>query len=112
MKRATAAGRSDVEMNVKPRLTALNKLREISMRATASLVFVVSALLMSWPAFGQTYDPRYAVCLQVYDNMGGYISCGYMSMEQCRLSAQARAAECIVNPYFAGRAGNGRIRRR
>jgi hypothetical protein len=34
--------------------------------------------------------------------MGNTISCGYISMDQCQLSARARAAQCIVNPYFAG----------
>lgn len=69
---------------------------------TAALLVTIAAALTSSPARAQTYDPRYPVCLQVYGITGNYIACGYTSMEQCRLSAQGRAAQCIVNPYFAG----------
>jgi hypothetical protein len=36
------------------------------------------------PAQAQTYDPRYPVCLQVYDDMVHfYFECSYTSMAQC-----------------------------
>ena len=44
------------------------------------------------------------------ENIGNYIACGYTSMAQCALSASGRAAQCVVNPYFAG-ANSGRSRR-
>jgi len=78
------------------------------MRAITGLI---AAMLAAAPARAQTYDPAYPICLQVYGRQGGYISCGYTSMEQCRLSAWGRAAQCIVNPYFAGAPRKGRFRR-
>jgi hypothetical protein len=46
--------------------------------------------------------------MQVY-GLQNYISCRYASMEQCRMLASGRAAQCIVNPYFA-RGKKGRYR--
>jgi hypothetical protein len=62
------------------------------------------------PAQAQTYDPAYPICLQTFGRNGNAISCGYISMGQCSLSASGRAAQCIVNPYFVGT--NPRARRR
>jgi hypothetical protein len=62
------------------------------------------------PAWAQTYDPNYPVCLQVFERGGGYIACGFVSMGQCRASASGRAAQCIVNPYYAP--GHSRRRHR
>lgn len=78
------------------------------MRRTVSLIAAVAAMLAASPGHAQTYDPAYPICLQVYSIGGGYISCGYTSMDQCRLSASGRAAQCIVNPYFAGMPRKGR----
>ncbi len=77
----------------------------------AALAAMIAAALTPSPVRGQTYDPRYPVCLQTYGITGNYIACGYTSMDQCRLSARGRAAQCILNPYFAGRSKGGGIRR-
>jgi hypothetical protein len=76
------------------------------MHTTASAILAMVMVSAAAPAQAQTYDPRYPVCLQVYGRIN-YISCGYRSMAQCRLSAEARAAQCIVNPFY-GRAQRGR----
>ena len=75
----------------------------LSMRVPtlASLMIVIG--LMAAPAWAQTYDPRYPVCLQVSAIDGSYIDCSYASPAQCAASASGRSAECIVNPYFANR---------
>ena len=78
----------------------------------AVLIATIAALVAAPPARAQTYDPSYPVCLQVYGIEGGYISCGYTSMAQCQLSASGRAAQCIVNPYFAVVPARGRTARR
>jgi hypothetical protein len=31
-----------------------------------------------------------------------YYECSYTSLPQCNASASGRAAECVINPYFAG----------
>ncbi len=76
------------------------------MRAMAVAILVFGVILGA-PAQAQTYDPNYPFCLQTYGINGNYIACGYTSMAQCKLSASARAAQCIDNPYF----GFGKRRR-
>jgi hypothetical protein len=80
------------------------------MRILTGTVLAIAVTLAAASAQAQTYDPNYPVCLQTFGRNGGYFACGYTSMEQCRLSASGRAAQCIVNPYFAGR-NPGRTRR-
>ena len=53
------------------------------------------------PSMAQTYDPNYPICLQIYGRDCSYVACGYASMDQCRSSASGRAAQCIINPYYA-----------
>ena len=72
------------------------------MRKLALAFLVVGIASGAEPSLAQTYDPAYPVCLQVYDNMGGYIQCGYTSLAQCNASASGRSAQCIINPYFRG----------
>jgi hypothetical protein len=73
-------------------------------------VLALAMMLSAASAQAQTYDPDYPICLQTFGRDGGYIACGYTSMEQCRLSASGRAAQCIINPYF-GSANPGRTQR-
>jgi hypothetical protein len=80
------------------------------MRTLARLVLATAVTLAAASAQAQTYDPNYPVCLQTFGRVGNTISCGYTSMEQCRLTASGRAAQCITNPYFAG-INPGRTRR-
>jgi Protein of unknown function (DUF3551) len=53
------------------------------------------------PAEAQTYDPAYPVCLHVYTLGANYYECRYTSLPQCNASASGRAAQCVINPYFA-----------
>jgi hypothetical protein len=66
----------------------------------ALAIISISALLASAPVRGQTYDPTFPVCMQIYGPVG-YQDCRYASMEQCRYLAVGRSATCIANPYFA-----------
>jgi hypothetical protein len=80
------------------------------MRSLARLVLATAMTLAAAPTQAQTYDPNYPICLQTFGLGGNSIDCGYTSLDQCRLSASGRAAQCITNPYFAG-ANSGRARR-
>ena len=72
------------------------------MRVLALTVLSAATLLAASPSRAQTYDPNYPVCLQVFTGfMDYYYECSYTSLEQCRMSASGRAAQCIVNPYYA-----------
>jgi hypothetical protein len=61
---------------------------------------MLAAVSMAGPAAAQTYAPGYAVCLHVYGPVI-YYECRYTSLAQCNLSASGRAAQCVINPYFA-----------
>ena len=64
------------------------------------------------PAAAQTYDPAYPVCLHVW-GPANYYECRYTSLPQCNASASGRAAQCVINPYFASaRLPDGRLYRR
>lgn len=70
------------------------------MRIAASAVLALGAISLAAPAHAQTYGPNYPVCLQVYGPIN-YYECNYNSIPQCNMSAAGRAAQCVVNPYFA-----------
>jgi hypothetical protein len=78
------------------------------MRILACAVLAIGAILAAAPARAQTYDPSYPVCLQTYGIDGGYIECSFTSLAQCAATASGRAAQCLINPYFA--AGRNRPR--
>jgi hypothetical protein len=67
------------------------------------LIVAIGLLLAAAPAHAQTYDPAYPVCLQSWAIGGGSINCSFTSMPQCAASASGRSAQCLTNPFFAGR---------
>ncbi len=77
--------------------------KEILMRIPALAIFTIAAVLTATPTMAQTYDPRYPVCLQIYQGfVSYYFECAYTSLPQCQMSASGRAAQCVVNPYYTG----------
>jgi hypothetical protein len=73
---------------------------EILMRILALAILATGVASITAPAQAQTYDPSYPVCLHVW-GPANYYECRYTSLPQCNLSASGRAAQCMVNPYFA-----------
>jgi hypothetical protein len=74
------------------------------MRILALAILTMVMVSAAPPARAQTYDPAYPVCLQIYQSMVDYyFECAYTSLAQCNMSASGRAAQCVVNPYYAGR---------
>lgn len=71
------------------------------MRSLVLAILAIATCSAAEPALAQTYDPDYPVCLHVYRQGANYYDCRYTSLPQCNLSASGRAAECVVNPYFA-----------
>jgi hypothetical protein len=63
-------------------------------------ILAIGTVSASAPARAQAYDPDYPVCLQVFGPFN-YNECRYTSLAQCAVSASGRAAQCVVNPYFA-----------
>jgi Protein of unknown function (DUF3551) len=76
------------------------------MRILALAVLTIVAGWMADPAQAQTYDPRYPVCLHIYDIGGDRFDCSFTSMAQCAASASGRSAMCTANPYFAQEGGD------
>jgi hypothetical protein len=72
------------------------------MRVMVWLVVAAATISLAEPVQGQTYDPRYPVCMQTYGPFGG-INCSFTSMADCRLLAGGRSAQCLTNPYFVQR---------
>ena len=72
------------------------------MRILALAILTIVAVWTGGPVRAQTYNPGFPVCLHVYDLGANYIECAYSSLAQCAASASGRAAECMVNPFFAG----------
>jgi hypothetical protein len=76
---------------------------EAPMRIPVLAMLTIAAAVSATPALAQTYDPKYPVCLQVYQGFTDYyFECAYTSLAQCNMSASGRAASCVVNPYYAG----------
>jgi hypothetical protein len=70
------------------------------------IMLAIGALLAAAPAYAQTFDPRYPVCMHVYTGGirgggGDYYDCSFTSLPQCRATASGRAASCDLNPYYA-----------
>ncbi len=73
------------------------------MRIPALAIFATAAVLTATPTLAQTYDPKYPVCLQIYQGFTDYyFECAYTSLPQCQMSASGRAAQCVINPYYTG----------
>ena len=64
------------------------------------VLLALAATSMVQPASAQTYGAGYPVCLHVYGPVT-YYDCTYYSMAQCNASASGRAAQCVLDPYFA-----------
>ena len=71
------------------------------MRILALTVLAIGAVSAAAPAQAQTYDPSYPVCLHVWGRGADYYECRYTSLPQCNASASGRAAQCLINPYYA-----------
>jgi hypothetical protein len=72
------------------------------MRVLALAILTMAMASAAPSARAQTYDPAYPVCLQVYQGFNDYyFECAYTSLPQCNASASGRAAQCVVNPYYA-----------
>src|SRR6476661_7552858 len=77
--------------------------KESLMRILALTILAVGMASAAPSARAQTYDPNYPVCLQIYQSWKDYyFECAYTSLAQCNMSASGRAAQCIINPYYAG----------
>jgi hypothetical protein len=87
-------------------------LEKVPMRNLALAILTIATVSAAPSARAQTYDPKYPVCLQIYQGFTDYyFECAYTSLAQCNMSASGRAAACVVNPYYAGPSPGRRDRR-
>jgi Protein of unknown function (DUF3551) len=83
-----------------PHVATENLMRILALAVFSILAVLISAVSAVTPARAQAFDPEYPVCLQVFGPLS-YNDCRFTSLAQCAPSASGRAAQCIVNPYFA-----------
>lgn len=77
------------------------------MRSLAVTVVALGLVLTAGHARAQTYDPAFPVCLNVVSyGVTPYYRCTYMTMEQCRATANGQM--CVMNPYYASAAAPAR----
>jgi len=76
--------------------------KEVRMRILAVAILAIGLLSAAAQARAQTYDPAFPVCMHVVVWGGPYEDCRYYTMAQCLQSASGRAAQCNINPYYAG----------
>jgi hypothetical protein len=72
----------------------------IRMRMLALAILAIGTVFATGAAQAQAWDPNYPVCMQVFGRFNSN-ECRYTSLPQCNASASGRAAECLLNPYFA-----------
>ncbi len=83
------------------------------MRVPILAILAAGAIFAATPSKAQTYDPHFPFCVQVYQSfVDYYFDCTYYTWAQCQASASGRAASCVANPYYSGRAGKPALRRR
>src|SRR5882757_6567417 len=71
------------------------------MRRLALTILTMGIVLTAGHARAQRYDPAYPVCLNVVSfGASPYYRCRYVTMEQCRASANGQM--CSLNPFYAG----------
>ena len=76
-------------------------LEEGPMRRLALTMLAMGIILTAGPARAQRFDPAYPVCLQVVTRGASpYYRCSYVTMDQCRASANGQM--CSLNPFYAG----------
>ncbi|UPJ46301.1 DUF3551 domain-containing protein [Bradyrhizobium sp. 200] len=79
-----------------------------------ALAILTIATVSATSARAQTYNPRYPICLKIIQNFGGErYECAYTSLAQCAETASGLAAQCLINPFYAGETASpeGRERR-
>ena len=73
------------------------------MRTLTLTILTMGLALAAEQAGAQKYTPGVPVCMHVVPWGGGdYYDCSYQTMAQCAASASGRAAQCDLNPYYAG----------
>ena len=76
-------------------------LEEVPMRRLALTILTMGIILTAGHAGAQRYDPAYPVCLYVVSSGASpYYRCSYVTMDQCRASANGQM--CSLNPFYAG----------
>jgi Protein of unknown function (DUF3551) len=78
------------------------------MRTLACAILTIGSAVAAGQAWAQTYNPAFPVCMHVVPWGGAaYYDCIYYTMAQCAAAAAAgRAAQCDLNPYYAGARGS------
>jgi hypothetical protein len=72
------------------------------MRILALAILATGVISAGGQVRAQTYDPAFPVCMHHVMWGGGYEDCTYYTLAQCAQTASGLAAQCNMNPYYAG----------
>lgn len=73
------------------------------MRILAVAILAIGMVSAAAPARAQTYNPKFPFCMHVISSWGGAREdCSFYTMAQCLQTASGLAAQCDVNPFYAG----------
>jgi hypothetical protein len=76
--------------------------KEVPMRIMALAILASGIILAAGQGQAQTYDPAFPVCMHVITHEAQYEDCRFFTLAQCAMSASGRAAQCNINPFYAG----------
>jgi hypothetical protein len=83
------------------------------MRILALAILATGMISAAGQTRAQTYDPAFPVCMHLTEWGGSVEDCTYYTLAQCAQSASGLAAQCNMNPFYAGTtAPSGRTERR
>ncbi|MGY4472907.1 DUF3551 domain-containing protein [Bradyrhizobium sp. USDA 3364] len=73
------------------------------MRLKFAIIAAIGVCLAG-SAGAQMYDPKYPVCMEVYEGRltPEYVDCSFTSLPQCQATASGRSATCSANPFYKG----------
>ena len=73
------------------------------MRILALAILAIGMVSAAGQARAQTYDPAYPICMHII-TWGGSAreDCTFTTLAQCAMTASGLAAQCNINPYYAG----------
>ena len=80
--------------------------KEVLIRMLALAILAMGMVSAAAPAQAQTYDPDYPVCMHVVGIGLNFQDCSYFTIDQCKALGSGRAAQCNINPFYAGAAAS------
>ena len=76
------------------------------------LLIAAVVIVLAGSALDRAQADQYPWCAVYGDNMGGSSNCYMPTLEQCRAAISGQGGFCQRNPFYSGRASDGRSGKR